>query len=176
MPIAQDLSSQGLDRLVSPVPIVDDTSLYVDVITAETNNTTPVPMTAEQTSNSTCVSTPQHRVLLAPTPLRSRPNPLPVFPWADSHEIWETMMSKEDMPGYKRDHRWFARHPALQPRLRTVLLDWLMEVLGRHLCNIFYIKSGTVDIFIHRDVFLRFALAAKFIRIHNPALQRWSLK
>jgi hypothetical protein len=135
MPITQGFSSQGLGRLASPVPEVDDTSLYIDVITAETNNTTPIPMVAEHCSSHisspSCVSTPQHRAVLAPTPVRSRPNPLPVFPWADSREIWETMMSKEELPGYKRDYRWFSRHPALQPRLRTVLLDWLMEVLDK---------------------------------------------
>jgi len=64
------------------------------------------------------------------TPVEQRANPLPVFEWADSRQLWETMMSKEELPGYWRDiASWSSQHALLQPRMRTVLLDWLMEVI-----------------------------------------------
>lgn len=120
MPITQDLSANRFDSLQSPVPLVDNTSLYIDVITEQTNNTTPTPI--ETRDNEGVIPA------AIATPIKTRPSPLPVFPWADSHELWQTMIAKEELPGYKRDQHWFARHPAIQPRLRTVLLDWLMEV------------------------------------------------
>lgn len=36
------------------------------------------------------------------------------------------MINKEET--YVRDKFYLQRHPQLQPKMRTVLLDWLMEV------------------------------------------------
>lgn len=36
------------------------------------------------------------------------------------------MINKEDT--YVRDKLYMQRHPLLQPKMRTILLDWLMEV------------------------------------------------
>lgn len=57
-----------------------------------------------------------------------RANPLPVFDWPDSREVWERMHCKEELPDYSRDLRLFENHPSLQPRMRAILLDWLNEV------------------------------------------------
>jgi len=44
--------------------------------------------------------------------------------------MWETMMSKEELPGYRRDiASWFSQRALLQPRMRVILLNWLMEVV-----------------------------------------------
>lgn len=36
------------------------------------------------------------------------------------------MLNKERM--YLRDRHFLQRHPLLQPKMRAILLDWLMEV------------------------------------------------
>src|SRR5258706_187984 len=117
MPITQESSGDVTEHPMSPISMLDDPSCYVDVVTADTNNTTPTPSSTESQTSATCSNQQivSYRALLAPTQVRSRPSPLPVFPWADSREIWETMMAKEEFPGYRRD-RWFARHPALTTR------------------------------------------------------------
>lgn len=60
------------------------------------------------------------------TPIECRPSPLPQLDWADSTEVWQTMLKKEQ--NYARNHNLFARHPALHARMRAILLDWLIEV------------------------------------------------
>lgn len=56
-----------------------------------------------------------------------RLSPLPTFSWADSQEVWTQMIRKESQ--YHRDQRVFDRHPTLQPRMRSILLDWIIEVI-----------------------------------------------
>lgn len=40
------------------------------------------------------------------------------------------MINKEET--YVRDKLYMQRHPLLQPKMRTILLDWLMEVSFFH--------------------------------------------
>ena len=63
-------------------------------------------------------------LLGANNPLRD--SPLPKLNWADSREVWKLMLQKEDM--YVRNADVLLRHPALQERMRSILLDWLIEV------------------------------------------------
>ena len=60
------------------------------------------------------------------TPCSKESSPLPTLSWADSDEVWETMLQKDRE--YKRDSLYIRKHPSLQPRMRSVLLDWLVEV------------------------------------------------
>lgn len=59
--------------------------------------------------------------------------PSPVFllgfvfcSWANRDEVWKIMLNKERT--YLRDKHFLQRHPLLQPKMRAILLDWLMEV------------------------------------------------
>ncbi|XP_046295320.1 G1/S-specific cyclin-E1-like [Marmota monax] len=56
----------------------------------------------------------------------SRASPLPILNWANREEVWKIMLNKEKM--YLRDKHFLQRHPLLQPKMRAILLDWLMEV------------------------------------------------
>ena len=55
-------------------------------------------------------------------------NPLPMS-LIDREDVWEFMVKKESGM-YKRKNAEIilARHPALEPRMRAMLLDWLNEV------------------------------------------------
>lgn len=46
--------------------------------------------------------------------------------WANRDEVWRIMLNKERT--YLRDKHFLQRHPLLQPKMRAILLDWLMEV------------------------------------------------
>ncbi|XP_068849040.1 G1/S-specific cyclin-E1 isoform X3 [Capricornis sumatraensis] len=59
------------------------------------------------------------------TPSSSRASPLPVLNWANREEVWKIMLNKEKT--YLRDKHLMQRHPLLQPKMRAILLDWLME-------------------------------------------------
>lgn len=65
-----------------------------------------------------------------------RLSPLPTFSWADSQEVWTQMIRKESQ--YHRDQRVFDRHPTLQPRMRSILLDWIIEV-----CEVYRLHRET---------------------------------
>ncbi|CAL1532746.1 unnamed protein product [Lymnaea stagnalis] len=69
----------------------------------------------------------------SPTSVRS---PLPAFNWADSKEVWKNMIRKELT--FQRDPGMFDNHPELQPRMRSILLDWLSEV-----CEVYRLHKET---------------------------------
>lgn len=58
------------------------------------------------------------------TPVRS--SPLPILCWASKDAVWNNMLEKDR--SYSRDMHVLEKHPHLQPRMRAILLDWLMEV------------------------------------------------
>ncbi|GFR87383.1 G1/S-specific cyclin-E-like [Elysia marginata] len=62
--------------------------------------------------------------------------PLPFFNWAESNDVWEKMLKKEQT--FQRDPGMFKNHPELQPRMRSILLDWLSEV-----CEVYRLHKET---------------------------------
>lgn len=60
--------------------------------------------------------------------------PLPISSWADPKEVWEQMRSKDALTKTRRDPDMFSRHPSLTPRMRSILLDWLIEVYHCYVC------------------------------------------
>lgn len=52
-----------------------------------------------------------------------------VTSWASKDVVWNNMLEKDKT--YTRDVHMMENHPHLQPKMRAILLDWLMEV-----CNI----------------------------------------
>lgn len=53
--------------------------------------------------------------------------------WASKDDVWNNLLRKDKL--YLRDTRVMERHPNLQPKMRAILLDWLMEV-GDHCLTI----------------------------------------
>ncbi|XP_077420558.1 G1/S-specific cyclin-E1 [Vanacampus margaritifer] len=52
--------------------------------------------------------------------------PLPALCWASKDVVWSNMLAKDKT--YTRNVNMMVKHPHLQPKMRAVLLDWLMEV------------------------------------------------
>ncbi|KAK2499951.1 hypothetical protein MC885_019160, partial [Smutsia gigantea] len=77
----------------------------------------------------------------------SRASPLPVLNWANREEVWKIMLNKEKM--YLRDKHFMQRHPLLQPQMRAILLDWLMEV-----CEVYKLHRETF--YLAQDFFDRY--------------------
>jgi len=65
--------------------------------------------------------------------------PLPCLRWAERQEMWE-LMCKKETGMYRRTlgDDLMARHPQLQPRMRAILFDWLMEV-----CEVYRLHRET---------------------------------
>ena len=73
--------------------------------------------------------------------------PLPELSWADRQKIWDLMVKKESGMYKRKDAKTILnRHAALQPRMRAILFDWLIEV-----CEVYR---------LHRETF---SLAVDFI-------------
>lgn len=53
--------------------------------------------------------------------------PLPRLSWAKPRELWEQMRRK-DVWQKAPEEELSSRHPGILPTMRTILLDWLMEV------------------------------------------------
>ncbi|XP_042294554.1 G1/S-specific cyclin-E1 isoform X2 [Sceloporus undulatus] len=77
----------------------------------------------------------------------ARDSPLPVLGWANRDEVWKNMIDKEQ--AYVRDKLYMQRHPLLQPKMRVILLDWLMEV-----CEVYKLHRETF--YLAQDFFDRF--------------------
>ncbi len=60
--------------------------------------------------------------------------PLPELVWADPDDVWESMKIKEQE--YQRDPCYLKKHPSLQVRMRSILLDWLIEVSSFFIFNV----------------------------------------
>ncbi|EEC04526.1 G2/mitotic-specific cyclin A, putative, partial [Ixodes scapularis] len=75
-----------------------------------------------------CLPTPESR--------SCRNSPLPQFFWADQENVWGLMNHKDVI--YTHSAAALERHPALQPRMRTILLDWLIEV-----CEVYRLQRDT---------------------------------
>lgn len=49
--------------------------------------------------------------------------------WASPDDLWVKMFNKELK--YVHDRSYLQRQPRLQPKMRAILLDWLLEVRKR---------------------------------------------
>uniref|UniRef100_A0A671Q4R5 G1/S-specific cyclin-E1 n=1 Tax=Sinocyclocheilus anshuiensis TaxID=1608454 RepID=A0A671Q4R5_9TELE len=79
------------------------------------------------------------------TPTRS--TPLPALCWASKDDVWNNLLRKDKL--YLRDTHVLERHPNLQPKMRAILLDWLMEV-----CDVYKLHRETF--YLGQDYFDRF--------------------
>ncbi|XP_043500130.1 G1/S-specific cyclin-E-like [Polistes fuscatus] len=91
------------------------------------------PATWSELRNATCFLTPS-----GSSNGTNRSAPLPAFSWADSARVWSLMCLADQKTLTQRDSQMFQRHPTLQPRMRAILLDWLIEV-----CEVYKLHRET---------------------------------
>ncbi|XP_062845781.1 G1/S-specific cyclin-E1 [Trichomycterus rosablanca] len=87
-------------------------------------------------------------IFLTPT----RPSPLPALCWANKDDVWNYLLRKDKL--YLHDKHVMERHPNLQPKMRAVLLDWLLEV-----CEVYKLHRETF--YLSQDYFDRFMATQK---------------
>ncbi|PWA24976.1 hypothetical protein CCH79_00015462 [Gambusia affinis] len=76
-------------------------------------------------------------------------SPIPCLSWASSDDVWIKMLNKELK--YVHDKSYLQRHPKLQPKMRAILLDWLLEV-----SEVYNLHRQTA--YLAQDYFDRFML------------------
>ena len=82
--------------------------------------------------------------------LAEEANPLPSLNWVDRRDLWELVRKKETglySRGGQSTGQVFARHPAIQERMRAVLFDWLIEVCEVYRLHreTFYLATDFID-------------------------------
>lgn len=109
------------------------------------------PATWSDLRTSTCFLTPS-----ASNSTSIRPSPLPSLPWADGSQVWSLMCLGDEKTLIQRDPEMFQRHPTLQPRMRAILLDWLIEVCEVYKLHreTYYLAMDYIDRYlsIHHDL------------------------
>ncbi|XP_016357870.1 G1/S-specific cyclin-E2-like [Sinocyclocheilus anshuiensis] len=80
----------------------------------------------------------------------AQPSPLPTLSWGSSEDVWRKMLSKEIK--YKHSKSSLDKHPSLRPKMRAMLLDWLMEV-----CESYTLHRQTF--YLAQDFFDRYMLS-----------------
>uniref|UniRef100_A0A8C8GAM2 Cyclin E2 n=1 Tax=Oncorhynchus tshawytscha TaxID=74940 RepID=A0A8C8GAM2_ONCTS len=76
-------------------------------------------------------------------------SPLPFLSWASSDDVWIKMLNKELK--YVHDKGFLQQHPKLKPKMRAILLDWLLEV-----SEVYTLHRQTA--YLAQDFFDRFML------------------
>lgn len=69
--------------------------------------------------------------------IKTRQVPLPLLDWAESAEVWKNMIVKE-ASNHDRNPRLFENQACYLPRMRAILLDWIMEV-----CEVYKLRRVT---------------------------------
>lgn len=72
------------------------------------------------------------------TPKKIRDTPLPLLTWAESDEVWQNLVYKEEATATLRNIKIFDERSAYLPRMRAILLDWIMEV-----CEVYHLRRNT---------------------------------
>ncbi|XP_008321105.1 G1/S-specific cyclin-E2 [Cynoglossus semilaevis] len=78
-----------------------------------------------------------------------KPSPIPRLSWASADDVWINMLNKELK--YVHDKSYLQSHPKLQPSMRAILLDWLLEV-----SEVYSLHRQTA--YLAQDYFDRFML------------------
>ncbi|XP_029464306.1 LOW QUALITY PROTEIN: G1/S-specific cyclin-E1 [Rhinatrema bivittatum] len=141
-PDEEELAKIEMTRKKQQQPYENQASWSSDDICRSPHRLMPTPDKEEDEAGGVCYSLfVPHRF----TPARA--SPLPVLGWASKDEVWQNMLNKEQT--YLRDKHFLQRHPHLQPKMRAILLDWLMEV-----CDVYKLHRETLN--LAQDFFDRF--------------------
>lgn len=109
------------------------------------------PATWSDLRSATCFLTPS-----SSNSVSNRPSPLPSFSWAEGSEVWSLMCLGDQKTITQRNSQMFQRHPTLQPRMRAILLDWLIEVCEVYKLHreTYYLAMDYIDRYlsIHQNV------------------------
>ncbi|KAG8570344.1 hypothetical protein GDO81_011225 [Engystomops pustulosus] len=82
------------------------------------------------------------------------PSPLPDLSWGSPKDVWQKMLSKESK--YIHSSRVLQNHSSLNPDMRSILLDWLIEV-----SEVYSLHRETF--YLAQDFFDRFMLTQKAV-------------
>jgi hypothetical protein len=118
------LRSHASESLKTPPPLFqyqNGLPLYSNVaaakkqlISSPLNHVHPVSMLLHKPHTSSSLSI-------------SSSSPLPSLTWTDSTALWQQMRQKDTcVPAPEAELR--TRHPSILPSMRTILLDWMLEV------------------------------------------------
>ncbi|ETE69419.1 G1/S-specific cyclin-E1, partial [Ophiophagus hannah] len=119
----------------------------------------PTPEKDEELENANFATSKHQRLVLA------RESPLPVLGWVNRDELWQNMLNKEQK--YTRDKLYMEKHPLLEPKMRVILLDWLMEV-----CEVHRLHRETF--YLAQDFFDRFMATQQNVEIYPPKLHQFA--
>ncbi|XP_042290959.1 G1/S-specific cyclin-E2-like isoform X2 [Thunnus maccoyii] len=77
-----------------------------------------------------------------------RPSPLLHLGRGSSDDVWVKMVGKEQC--YRHSKSFMQKHPRIQPRMRSILLDWLIEVSEAYTLHrqTFYLAQDYFDRFM----------------------------
>ncbi|XP_001356167.4 G1/S-specific cyclin-E isoform X1 [Drosophila pseudoobscura] len=77
--------------------------------------------------------------------------PLPALAWANAADVWKLMCHRDDQDSRLRSTTMLEQHPGLQPRMRAILLDWLIEVCEVYKLHreTFYLAVDYLDRYLH---------------------------
>ncbi|XP_042362355.1 G1/S-specific cyclin-E2-like [Plectropomus leopardus] len=75
-------------------------------------------------------------------------SPLPHLGWGSPEDVWVKMVGREK--NYRHSKSFMQKHPKIQPKMRSILLDWLIEVSEAYTLHrqTFYLAQDYFDRFM----------------------------
>ncbi|CAO1351384.1 unnamed protein product [Diamesa hyperborea] len=126
--------------VVAPVSCGGHSATAIENDNTNTTNCKPVQMATRNVDKVTAVTNTNNlRCVNSDNNVyKMRLCPLPMLPWANREAVWSNMCRKDERASLDRDINMFENHPGLQPRMRAILLDWLIEV-----CEVYKLHRET---------------------------------
>lgn len=142
--------------VVAAAPVIESTTAHKPTVTTVTT-TQNTHLQRNKSTVSGC-----YEALLPTRPNRQETaeysNPMPQLNWAESSELWQEMKKKETLK-YRHDWRYIDRHVEIEPHMRAILFDWMIEV-----CNAYRLHRETFHLAI--EYFDRYmTLSKKVVRM-----------
>lgn len=147
----QDDKGKGKKKGIRKSSFYSEREVYTDVELTDKPGTskTVAEMNQKTPSVKHQKKRAQKRKAYAVKVEKFRNPPLPLLNWADARDVWAFMIYKEEAALKLRNARLFEDFSTFLPRMRAILLDWLMEV-----CEVYHLRRVTY--YLGVDYFDRF--------------------
>ncbi|XP_015371409.1 PREDICTED: G1/S-specific cyclin-E [Diuraphis noxia] len=136
-------SEASSPALSEPAPLLSDNELSPDCIDSSEPKKniendppsyvpTPRYSTIQESVGNTIVTTwskfRDMAINQRPVALNDRPCPLPEIPWGKRADFWQMICNRDSATLTYRNPDYQDSHEHITPRMRAILLDWLIEV------------------------------------------------
>ncbi|KAK9501930.1 hypothetical protein O3M35_012562 [Rhynocoris fuscipes] len=143
--VSSETTDDGVESIEEFNNVIDFSDFTPSTLNSEVNaglsilriECEPTPSTS-YACDEKCDSLDENNFCIIPRRFGRTACPLPELEWSDENVLWKFLNSKDAHSSESRDANYFLYHSSIQPRMRSVLLEWLLEV-----CAVYKLQRET---------------------------------